>query len=309
MKIYDNITELIGQTPLVKFNRVTDGAEGIVLGKLECMNPSSSVKDRIAERMISAAEESGELKPGGNIVEPTSGNTGIGLAMVAAARGYHLIITMPETMSLERRSMLRFLGAEVVLTDGSKGMKGAIARAEELSKELGAFTPQQFNNPANPDAHRRTTSKEIWRDTDGQIDIFVAGVGTGGTLTGVGAALKELKPDLKVVAVEPVTSAVLSGEGPGKHGIQGIGAGFVPNVLNQDLIDEVMTVSDEEALTASRRLAAEEGIVAGISAGANAHAAIVLAKRPENAGKTIVTIVCDTGERYLSTRLFETVRD
>lgn len=307
MTIYSNISDVTGNTPMVKLNRVVGEKEATIYAKLEYFNPTSSVKDRIAVNMINAAERDGKLKPGGTIIEPTSGNTGLGLAMVAASRGYRLIITMPETMSIERRALIAQLGAEIVLTDGSLGMKGAIDKAAELQDSIeGAFVPQQFNNPANPEAHRLTTAKEIWADTDGDVDFFVAGVGTGGTLTGVGEALKEKNPNVKVVAVEPITSAVLSGEGPGKHGIQGIGAGFIPAIVNEDLIDEVIKVSDEDAMKVSRELAKKEGILCGISAGGNAWAALQIAKRPENAGKKIVTVMCDTGERYLSTALFQT---
>jgi len=306
MTIYSNISDVTGNTPMVKLNRVVGENEATVFAKLEYFNPTSSVKDRIAVNMINVAEREGKLKPGGTIIEPTSGNTGLGLAMVAASRGYRLIITMPETMSIERRALIAQLGAEIVLTDGSQGMKGAIDKATELQGSIeGAFVPQQFNNPANPEAHRLTTAKEIWADTDGDVDFFVAGVGTGGTLTGVGEALKEKNPNVKIVAVEPVTSAVLSGEGPGKHGIQGIGAGFIPEIVKTDLIDEVIKVSDEDAMGVARELAKKEGILCGISAGGNAWAALQIARRPENAGKKIVTVMCDTGERYLSTALFQ----
>ncbi len=305
MTIYNNISELTGNTPLVKLNKVVNESDATVYAKLEFFNPTSSIKDRIAVNMIDQAEEDGLLKPGGTIIEPTSGNTGLGLAMVSASRGYNLIITMPETMSVERRAIIQHLGAEIVLTDGTKGMKGAIDKANQLKAGIdGAFIPQQFDNPANPAAHEKSTFPEIWKDTNGEVDIFVAAVGTGGTLTGVAKPLKEKKPTAKIVAVEPLNSAVISGEGPGKHAIQGIGAGFVPSVLDTELIDEIIKVSDEEALETAKILACEEGILCGISAGANVFAAAQLAKRPENAGKKIVVIVPDTGERYLSTKLF-----
>jgi len=305
-RIYESITELVGNTPLLRITKVTDGAEGVVLGKMESLNPLSSVKDRIGLSMINAAVEAGLLTEGTVLVEPTSGNTGIALAFVAAARGYRLILTMPETMSVERRSLLKALGAELVLTPGAEGMKGAIAKAQEMvDKDPSAVMLQQFENPANPEIHRRTTAEEIWNDTDGKVDILVAGVGTGGTITGVGEILKKKKPDFKVIAVEPEDSPVLSGGPPGPHRIQGIGAGFVPGVLNTGILDEIMTVRAEDAFQTSRRLAKEEGILCGISAGANVWAAVQVAGRPENRGKTIVTIICDTGERYLSTPLFQ----
>lgn len=305
MKIANDITETAFNTPLVRLNRITDGAEATVLVKMESHNPLGSVKDRIGINMIASAEASGALKPGGQIIEPTSGNTGIALAFVAAAKGYKLILTMPESMSIERRHLLRILGAELVLTPPDKGMPGAVARAEELLAENpDAFMPQQFNNPANPEIHRKTTAEEIWNDTDGAVDILVAGVGTGGTISGAGEALKERKPEVQTVAVEPKASPVLAGGKPGKHKIQGIGAGFIPGVTRTDLIDEVFHVTEEEAGSTSRRLAREEGILVGISAGANIWAALQIAKRPENKGKTIVTFACDTGERYLSTWLF-----
>jgi len=306
MRIAGDITELVGNTPLVKLGRVTEGCRATVLCKLESMNPMSSVKDRIGLNMIRQAEEQGLVDAETTIIEPTSGNTGIALAMVCAARGYKLILTMPETMSLERRSLLKALGASLVLTPGGEGMKGAINRAEELAKGMKkAFIPQQFENPANPDIHRRTTAEEIWRDTDGGVDAIVAGVGTGGTITGVAEAIKGRKPDFRAIAVEPVDSPVLSGGKPGPHKIQGIGAGFVPEVLNTEIIDEIIKVRSDDAVAMSRRLAKEEGILCGISAGANVWAAVEVAKRDEFAGKTIVTIICDTGERYLSTPLFK----
>ena len=307
MPIADSITELIGRTPLVRLGRVTDGADAQVLGKLESFNPAGSVKDRIGLAMIEAAEAEGRLVPGQSvIVEPTSGNTGIALAFVAAAKGYRCILTMPETMSVERRTLLRAYGAELVLTPGAEGMRGAIAKAEEIAEATpGAFVPQQFVNPANPAIHRRTTAEEIWVDTDGAVDILVAGVGTGGSITGVAEVLRERKPEFRAVAVEPTDSPVLSGGSPGPHKIQGIGAGFIPGVLNTSVYDEVLTVDADDAFAMSRRLAREEGILCGISAGANVHAAIEVARRPENAGKVIVTFLCDTGERYLTTPLFD----
>ena len=306
MAYAENITQLIGNTPLVKLNRLTEGLSATVLVKLESQNPLSSVKDRIALNMIETAEREGRLTKDSIILEPTSGNTGIGLAFIAAAKGYKAALTMPETMSLERRRLLKIFGAELILTPGAKGMPGAIEKAKELAASDKRYVMlQQFQNPANPEIHRKTTAEEIWRDTDGKVDIFVAGVGTGGTITGVGKVLKERKPGVKVIAVEPADSPVLSGGKPGPHKIQGIGAGFVPEVLDRSLVDEILTIGHEEAGDTSRRLAREEGILAGISAGGNVLAALRVAKRPENKGKTIVTVICDTGERYLSTWLFE----
>jgi len=304
MALHTNITTTVGATPLVKLNTLSKGIGADVLVKLESANPLSSVKDRIGLAMIETAEAEGRLKPDSVIVEPTSGNTGIALAFVCAARGYRIILTMPETMSRERRGLLKHLGAELVLTPGPKGMKGAIAEAEEIVAQTpGAFMPNQFGNPANPEIHRKTTAEEIWRDTDGQVDIFVAGVGTGGTITGVSEVIKARKPAFQAIAVEPADSPVLSGGQPGPHKIQGIGAGFIPDVLNTDIIDEIVTVSVEQAFETSRRLATLEGILCGISAGANVWAALQIAARPENQGKQVVTVICDTGERYLSTEL------
>jgi cysteine synthase A len=304
-KIVNSVTELIGNTPLVKLRRVTAGAQAEVLAKLEFQNPGGSVKDRIALSMIEAAEAAGKLGPDTIILEPTSGNTGIGLAMVAAAKGYKCTLVMPDTMSIERRKLLRAYGAELILTPGAEGMRGAIRVATEMAAaDPRYFIPQQFENPANPEVHRRTTAEEIWRDTDGKLDIFVSGVGTGGTLTGVGEVLKPRLPGLKIVAVEPAASPVLSGGKPGPHKIQGIGAGFVPGVLQTGLIDEIIPVANEEAFAMARRVPVEEGILIGISSGAAIHAAVHVASRPENAGKRIVVIVPSNGERYLSTALF-----
>lgn len=305
-RIFENITQTVGNTPLVKINRLAADSMATVLVKLESFNPVSCVKERIGVAMIDAAEKSGILKAGGVIIEPTSGNTGIGLAFTAAVRGYRLILTMPETMSVERRQLLKIFGAELVLTEGAKGMRGAIEKAEDLHKSIpDSFIPQQFENPANPEVHRRTTAEEIWRDTDGAIDVFVAGVGTGGTITGVGEFLKERKPNVKIAAVEPADSPVLSGGKPGPHKIQGIGAGFVPPVLNTKIIDEIIQVSHTNAGKTARDLAKKEGILAGISSGAALWAALQIGRRPESSGKTIVAILPDTGERYLSTWLFQ----
>ena len=306
-KIYTSADQLIGKTPLLELTHIKKkcGLKAKILAKLEYFNPAGSVKDRIAKAMIDEAEKSGKLKADSVIIEPTSGNTGIGLAAVAAARGYRIIIVMPETMSVERRQLMKAYGAELVLTDGSKGMKGAIAKAEELSREIpGSFIPGQFVNPANPKAHFETTGPEIYSDTDGEVDIFVAGVGTGGTVTGVGQYLKSKKPEVKVVAVEPASSAVLSGKPSGAHKIQGIGAGFVPDVLDTAVYDEIIPVENEDAFFAGREIGKNEGVLVGISSGAAVHAAIELAKRPENEGKTIVVLLPDTGDRYLSTPLF-----
>ena len=306
-KIYTSADQLIGRTPLLELTHIeaAENLEAKILGKLEYFNPAGSVKDRIAKAMIDDAEASGKLKPGSVIIEPTSGNTGIGLASVAAARGYRIIIVMPETMSVERRQLMKAYGAELVLTDGAKGMKGAIAKADELAKEIpNSFVPGQFVNPANPDAHKRTTGPEIWEDTDGKVDIFVAGVGTGGTVTGVGEYLKSQNPNVRVVAVEPATSPVLSKGVAGAHKIQGIGAGFVPDVLNTKVYDEVIPVSNEDAFATGKLVGHKEGVLVGISSGAALWAAIQLAKRPENKGKTIVALLPDTGDRYLSTPLF-----
>lgn len=307
MKIYERITDLIGKTPLLelKNHEETNNLEAKVIGKLEYFNPAGSVKDRIAKAMIDEAEAQGVLKKGAVIIEPTSGNTGIGLASVASSRGYRIILTMPETMSIERRNLLKAYGAELVLTEGAKGMKGAIAKADELAKEIeNSFIPSQFTNLANPKAHIASTGPEIWEDTDGKVDIFVAGVGTGGTVSGVGEYLKSKNPDIKVVAVEPATSPVLSKGTPGPHKIQGIGAGFVPETLNTKIYDEIITVENEEAFETGRNLAKNEGLLVGISSGAAVFAATQLAKRPENKGKIIVALLPDTGERYLSTPMF-----
>ena len=306
-KVYTSITQLIGGTPLVELKNyeAENKLEATILAKLEYFNPAGSVKDRIAKAMLDDAESKGLLKPGATIIEPTSGNTGIGLASVAAARGYKIILTMPETMSVERRNLLKAYGAELVLTDGAKGMKGAIAKAQELAEATpGSFIPGQFTNPANPAVHRATTGPEIWADTDGKVDIFVAGVGTGGTLTGVGEYLKAQNPNVKIVAVEPAGSPVLSKGVAGPHKIQGIGAGFVPDTLNTKIYDEIIPVENEDAFTTGRAIARKEGVLIGISSGAAVYAATVLAKRPENKGKTIVALLPDTGDRYLSTPLF-----
>ena len=308
MKVFKKITDLIGGTPLLELTSLEEKNElgAKVLAKLEYFNPAGSVKDRIAKAMIDDAEAKGLLKEGSVIIEPTSGNTGIGLASVAATRGYRLIITMPETMSIERRNLMKAYGAELVLTEGSKGMKGAIAKAEELAQEIkGSFIPSQFTNPANPAVHEKTTGVEIWNDTDGKVDIFVAGVGTGGTLSGVGAYLKSQNPDVKIVAVEPKSSPVLSEGTAGPHKIQGIGAGFVPDTLNTDIYDEIIPVTNEDAFETGRAIVRNEGVLVGISSGVAVWAAIQLAKRPENKGKTIVALLPDTGERYLSTPMFE----
>ena len=309
--VYDDITQTIGRTPLVRLNRVTDGLpEGTrVLAKLESANPASSVKDRIGASIIDAAVASGELKPGGTIVEGTSGNTGIALAMVGAARGYRVVLAMPDTMSVERRALLRAYGAELVLTPGSEGMKGAVAKAEEIAQTQGAVRARQFANPANVQIHHDTTGPEIWEDAEGQVDAFVVGIGTGGTLTGAGGFLKEQKPDVRVVAVEPIDSPILTGGQPGPHKIQGLGANFVPEILDTELYDEVVDVALDDSVRVSRELATREGILAGISSGANVWAALEVARRPESAGKTVVVIVPDFGERYLSTLLFEGLTD
>jgi len=303
-RIYDDITATVGRTPLVKLNRMP-GSQATVLAKMESFNPCSSVKDRIAVSMIDAAVKAGKINKGTVLIEPTSGNTGIGLAFVCAARGYRLILTMPESMSIERRKLLKMLGAEIILTPAADGMKGAIEEAEKQSERIpNSLILQQFQNSANPEAHRRTTAVELWEDTDGRIDILVSGIGTGGTITGCGEVLKQKNPNIEIVAVEPSDSPVLSGGQPGPHKIQGIGAGFVPQVLNTAVYDRIITVSNEEAIEAARLMASQEGILGGISAGAACHAAVELSKKAENAGKTIVFIMCDTGERYLSTDLF-----
>jgi cysteine synthase len=306
MKVYDKVTDLIGGTPLVRINRLNAGGKATVLAKIEAKNPFGSVKDRIGLAMIEDAEKTGKLKPGSVIVEPTSGNTGIALAAVAAARGYKIVLTMPETMSIERRKILLAYGAELVLTEGPKGMPGAIAKAQELlASDPKYFMPSQFTNPANPAVHKRTTAEEIWNDTDGTVDILVGGVGTGGTITGAGEGLKAKKPSIKVIAVEPAASPVLSGGKPGPHKLQGLAPGFVPEVYKASVVDEIITATDVDAGITARALAKEEGILIGISSGAALWAALQVAKRPENAGKTIVVVLPDTGERYLSTWLFE----
>ncbi|HET8614513.1 MAG TPA: cysteine synthase A [Actinomycetales bacterium] len=309
MRVYDDVTSLVGRTPLVRLRRITDGAGATVLAKLEFYNPANSVKDRIGVSMVEAAERSGELKPGGTIVEATSGNTGIALAMVGAARGYKVVLTMPETMSRERRALLRAFGAELVLTPGSGGMSGAVEKAEEIGRERGAVLVRQFANPANVEVHRRTTAEEIWDDTDGTVDIVVAGIGTGGTITGVGQVLKERKPDVRMVAVEPAESAILNGGQPGPHKIQGLGANFVPEILDTSIYDEVVDVDAESAVQWARRAASEEGLLVGLSSGAALKAAVEVAKRPENEGKTIVVIIPSFGERYLSTILYSDLMD
>ncbi len=307
--IYDDVTALIGNTPLVRLNRITDGAQATVAAKLEFYNPASSVKDRIGVAIVDAAEASGELKPGGTIVEATSGNTGIALAMVGAARGYKVVLTMPESMSKERRALLRAFGAELVLTDPSTGMKGAVDKSVEIVQERGGVLARQFANEANPEIHRRTTAEEIWKDTDGEVDIVVAGIGTGGTITGIGQVLKARKPGLQVIAVEPKESPILNGGKPGPHKIQGIGANFVPEILDTSIYDEVIDVDAETSVAWARRAATEEGLLVGLSSGAALAAAVQVAQRPENAGKTIVVIIPSFGERYLSTILFEGLVD
>jgi cysteine synthase len=307
--IHDDVTALIGNTPLVRLNRITDGAQATVAAKLEFYNPANSVKDRIGVAIVDAAEASGELKPGGTIVEATSGNTGIALAMVGAARGYHVVLTMPESMSKERRALLRAFGAELVLTDPSLGMKGAVDKSEEIVRERGGVLARQFANEANPEIHRRTTAEEIWKDTDGEVDIVVAGIGTGGTITGVGQVLKSRKPGVQIIAVEPKESAILNGGKPGPHKIQGLGANFVPEILDTSIYDEVIDVDAQTSVTWARRAATEEGLLVGLSSGAALAAAVEVAQRPENAGKTIVVIIPSFGERYLSTILFEGLVD
>jgi cysteine synthase A len=309
-RIYENVSELVGRTPLVRLNRLTEGLGAEVAAKLEFYNPANSVKDRIGVAIIDAAEQSGELQPGGTIVEATSGNTGIALAMIGAARGYKVILTMPETMSTERRVMLRAFGAEIVLTPGAEGMAGAVAKSKQIIAETeNAVAADQFANPANPAIHESTTGEEVWDDTDGRVDIFVAGIGTGGTLTGVGRNLKARKPTVKIIGVEPVDSPILNGGNPGPHKIQGIGANFIPEVLDRAIYDEIIDVGFDDAITVARALGTDEGILGGISAGANVWAALELAKRPENAGKLIVVVVPDFGERYISTALFDHIRE
>jgi cysteine synthase A len=309
-RIYDDATQLVGHTPLVRINKITDGAPATVVAKLEFYNPANSVKDRIGVAIVDAAEKSGQLPPGGTIVEATSGNTGIALAFVGAARGYDVVLTMPESMSKERRALLRAFGAELILTPAAEGMKGAVTRAEEIAKERpGAILARQFANEANPAAHRATTAEEIWADTDGEVDIFVAGIGTGGTITGVGQVLKERKPSVQIVGVEPAESPILNGGAPGPHKIQGIGANFVPEILDTTVYDEIIDVDAETSVAVARRAAKEEGLLVGISSGAALHAATLLARRPENAGKLIVAIVPSFGERYLSTVLFQDLLD
>ena len=310
MPILANVTEAIGNTPLVRINRIIDAPDVTVAAKLEFSNPAASVKDRIGKAIVEAAEASGELKPAGTIVEATSGNTGIALAMVGAAKGYDVVLTMPESMSKERRALLKGFGAELVLTPAAEGMKGAVTKAEEIAAERdGAVLARQFANTANPEVHRKTTAEEIWRDTDGAVDIVIAGIGTGGTITGIGEVLKERKPDVKMIAVEPAESPILNGGQAGPHKIQGIGANFVPEVLDRELLDEVFTATTEESIKASRDLATQEGLLVGISAGANVSAALKLAERPEFEGKTIVVVLPDFGERYVSTILFEDIRE